>query len=30
MKNHKIINTNIKGVKSDKIKVKTWFGDKGL
>ena len=30
MKNHKIINKNIKGVKSEKIKVKTWFGDKDL
>ena len=30
MKNHKIVNKNIKGVKSEKIKVKTWFCDKDL
>ena len=30
MKNDKIVNKNIKGVKSEKIKVKTWFGDKDL
>ena len=30
MKNHQIVNKNIKGVKSEKIKVKTWFGDKDL
>ena len=30
MKNHKMVNKNIKCVKSEKIKVKTWFGDKDL
>ena len=30
MKNDKIVNKNIKGVKSEKIKVKTWFCDKDL
>ena len=30
MKNDKIVNKNIKGVKSEKIKVKTWSGDKDL
>ena len=30
MKNHKIMNKDIKGVKSEKIKIKTWFGDKDL
>ena len=30
MKNHKIVNKNVKGVRSEKIKVKTWFGDKDL
>ena len=30
MKNHKIVNKNIKGVKSEKLKVKTWFCDKDL
>ena len=30
MKNHKIVNKNIKGIKSEKIKVKTWFCDKDL
>ena len=30
MKNHKIINKHIKGVKSEKISVKTWFCDKDL
>ena len=29
-KNNKIANKNIKGVKSETIKVKTWFGDKDL
>jgi len=27
---HKIVNKNIKGVKSEKVKIKTWFGDKDL
>ena len=30
MKIHKIINKNIEGIKSEKIKVKTWFCDKDL
>ena len=30
MKNHKIVNKDIKGVKSEKIKEKTWFCDKDL
>ena len=30
MKVHKIINKDIKGIKSEKIKVKTWFCDKDL
>ena len=30
MKNHKIINKNIKVVKLEIIKVRTWFGDKDL
>ena len=30
MKNHKIINEIIKNIKSEKIKVKTWLGDKDL
>ena len=30
MENHKIVNKNIKDVKSEKIKVKTWFCDKDL
>ena len=28
--NHKTINKTIKGVKSEEIKIKTWFGDKDL
>ena len=28
--NHEIVNKNMKGVKSEKIKVTTWFGDKDL
>ena len=28
--NDKIVNKNIKGIKSEKIKVKTWFCDKDL
>ena len=27
---YKIVNKNIKGVKSEKIEVKTWFCDKDL
>ena len=30
MKNHKIINKAIKGVKSEKIKIKAWFCNKDL
>ena len=30
MKNHKIINKNLKVVNLEIIKVKTWFGDKDL
>ena len=30
MKNHKIINKNIKVVKLEILKVKAWFGDKDL
>ena len=30
MKNHKIINQNIKIVNFDSLKVKKWFGDKDL
>ena len=30
MNNHTIVNTNIKDVKSEKIKVKQWFCDKDL
>ena len=30
MKNHKIVNKDIKGVKSEKLKVKTWFWNKDL
>ena len=30
MKNDKNVNKNMKGIKSEKIKVKTWFGDKDL
>ena len=30
MKNHKIINKNIKIVNLEILKVKTWFGDKDL
>ena len=30
MKNHKIINKNIKVVKLKNLKVKPWFGDKDL
>ena len=30
MKNHEIAKKNIKGVISEKIKVKTWFDDKDL
>ena len=30
MKNHKIINKNIKVVNLEILKVKTWFGDKDL
>ena len=30
LRNHEIANKNIKGVKSEKIKVKTWFCDKDL
>ena len=30
MKNNKIVNKNIKGVISEKLKVKTWFCDKDL
>ena len=30
MKNNEIVNKNIKGVKSEKIKIKTWFCDKDL
>ena len=30
MENHEIVNKNVKGMKSEKIKVKTWFCDKDL
>ena len=30
IKNHEIVNKHIKGVKSEKTKVKTWFCDKDL
>ena len=30
MNNHKIVNKDIKGVKSEKIKIKPWFCDKDL
>ena len=30
MKNHRIINENIKIVNLETLKVKTWFGDKDL
>ena len=30
IENHENINKNIKGMKSEKIKVKTWFCDKDL
>ena len=30
MQNHKMANKNIKGVKSEKIKVNMWFCDKDL
>ena len=30
MKNHKIINKNIKNANLEILKVKTWFGDKDL
>ena len=30
MKTHKIVDKNIKGEKSEKVKMKTWFCDKDL
>ena len=30
IKNHKIVNKDIKGVKSEKIEIKTWFCNKDL
>ena len=30
IKNYEIVNKNIKGVKSEKVKIKTWFWNKDL
>ena len=30
IKDHKIVNKDLKGITSEKIKIKTWFCDKDL